>query len=93
MSARRAALALVAALTIVAPAAAQNPTPERLRSGALVYHHAPGAERLARRLAEVTAAAPPLPALPDDVFAEPVDVYLAPDERAFAQLSGGTPPE
>ena len=94
MSPHRPALALLAALlTSAAPATAQDVTPEQLRSGSIVYHYAPGSERLARRLAEVTAAAPPLPALPDDVFSEPVDVYLAPDERAFVQLSGGSPPE
>ena len=93
MSLRRAAPALLVALVAAAPAAAQDPTPERLRVGAIVYHYAPGAERLARRISDVTAAAPPLPALPPDVFIEPVDVYLAPDERAFTTLSGGVPPE
>ena len=89
---RATALALLAAGSF-SPAASQAPTPERLRAGALVIHHAPGDARLAARLGEITAAAPPLPAIPADVFDEPVDVYLAPDERAFVELSGGSPPE
>lgn len=87
-----AAVALLAALGF-GHGAAQEPTRERLRAGALVIHHAPDDARLAARLAEVTNAAPPLPAIPADVFDEPVDVYLAPDERAFVELSGGSPPE
>ena len=93
MSLRRTALALLLALLGASAAVAQDPTPEQLRVGPIVYHYAPGSERLAQRLADVTASAPPLPALPATVFAEPVDVFLAPDERAFAQLSGGSPPE
>ena len=93
MSALRATLALVVALLVPAAAFAQSPTTEVLRAGSLVYHYAPGSERLAERLAEITANAPPLPALPADVLGETVDVYLAPDERAFASLSGGIPPE
>ena len=93
MSPTRAALALAFAFFAAAPLPAQDPTPERLRVGSIVYHYAPGSARLAQRIADVTAAAPPLPALPVDVLRETVDVYLAPDERAFATLSGGTPPE
>lgn len=90
---RRAATLLVLAALGSGPASAQQTTPERLRAGALVIHHAPDDARLAARLGEITAAAPPLPAIPADVFDEPVDVYLAPDERAFVELSGGAPPE
>ena len=92
MIGRAAALALLTAIA-AGTAAAQQLTPERLRAGALVIHHAPDDARLAARLGEITAAAPPLPAIPADVFDEPVDVYLAPDERAFIELSGGSPPE
>ena len=93
MSARRAARALALLLWAATGASAQQQTPEQLRVGTIVYHYAPGSERLAERLAAVTASAPPLPALPADVFSDSVDVYLAPDERAFAALSGGSPPE
>ena len=87
------ALLALLALLAVGAAVAQQATPERLRAGPLVIHHAADDARLAARLGRITADAPPLPAIPADVFDEPVDVYLAPDERAFVELSGGSPPE
>ena len=90
MTSPGAALALLLALQ----AAPQSTlTPRTLRVDPAVYHFAPSGERLARRLASATAAAPPLPALPAGLFTEPVDVYLAPNEASFRALSGGAPPE
>jgi len=86
------ALLLLTAL-VAPPAAAQQPPTEQLPARGIVWHFSPAGERLAARLAEVMAGAPPLPGLPPDVLAEPVHVYLAEDERAFARLSGGSPPE
>ena len=94
-----AAAAVVAATLFGATwAAAQQPAPggvalDSLRLDGIVYWYAPGSERIARSLARATAGAPPLPAIPAEVLEPGVDVYLAPDERAFAELSGGSPPE
>lgn len=76
-----------------AQAAERQPGLDTLRLDGIVYHFAPGSERIARSLARATAGAPPLPAIPSEVLEPTVDVYLAPDERAFAALSGGSPPE
>lgn len=66
---------------------------DSVRIDHVVYHFAPGGERLARRLGAVTREAPPLPAIPVEVFAAPVHVWLASDEASFRSLAGGAPPE
>lgn len=96
MSAPRRALAcalllavLVPLPTVSTPLAAQ----ETLRHGSLQFHYWPGHRGLARRLAELTAAAPALPALPPGALAEPIHIWLPPDEARFDSLAGGDAPE
>jgi hypothetical protein len=80
---------LLPALTILA--FGQEP----LRDGILVYHYWPGGRALAERLAELTRAAPPLPALPPALLTTGADIhiYLAPDAERLDSLSGGHMPE
>lgn len=82
-----------ACATGAAAQASRDARLDSLRLGRIVYHFAPGSAPLARSLARATAGAPPLPAIPPEVLAPGVDVYLAPDERSFTELSGGHPPE
>lgn len=89
----RAALALLAVLFAAAPSRPQTLPTDSLVVNGMVFHFAAGGERLAQRLGEVTVGAPPLPALPPEVLTRPVHIYLARDERSFARLSGGNPPE
>lgn len=89
---RRGAFALILAAACLAPAGVAAGQ-DSLRSDGLVFRYWPGQEALARNLAERTAAAPPLPALPESALDAPVDVWLAPDEARFDSLTGYAAPE
>lgn len=73
---------------------AQEQPPVRVEAGPIVVHAWPGQEAVAARLVEAISRQPPLPALPDTVLAgETVDIFLAPDEARFRQLTGGRAPD
>ncbi len=67
---------------------------EPVVAGPIAFHHWPEQEALARRLAARVIEAPPLPALPRDVFdGATVHVFLAPDQARWDSLTGGAVPE
>jgi hypothetical protein len=92
-----AALAFVATIGLAGaqprPAAPAGSPPEAIAAGNVLVHHWPEQQRLAAALAEVSAGAT-LPALPADVLhsAPQILIYITPDERRFAELTGGAVP-
>ncbi|MFW5947296.1 MAG: peptidase MA family metallohydrolase [Gemmatimonadota bacterium] len=62
--------------------------------GPVRLHYWPEQERLARRVAELLAAQPSLPALPSDVLGgDTIAVFLAPNAARWDSLTGGAVPE
>lgn len=72
--------------------AAQAPDYRSLDTAGLRVRYLPQDSLLARRVAERLLDMPPLPGLPG-VTLEGMEVVLAPDRDAFAEASGGRPPE
>lgn len=90
----RGSAGFAAAGAVVALAVAVAAVQETDRAGPVRLHYWPEQEALARRVLEQLGRQVSLPALPADVLgAEPIDVYLAPDEARWDSLTGGAAPE